>query len=1071
MDYYGNNDPFGNNNPYGTITDQNALGFSNPMNSANMNPGFGINPALLTPSYQAPYRPPYAQTQGYSPYGNPGIARGLYNIFSPTKDPMYGNPTDSMRNSVYSVTSRPFDAAMWGVQNIGLAYAGYSGMSKILGPLNSSLWGMPKALWKGDGIAAGFGRGMGTGFMESSGIARGLGRAAGGINSFFGGAATQSASISAAVRAGSMGLVGGSLGLLTGMAIPFAAGELATKAFGTAVVDPYTYTRKSANDFRNNFSNMYFGGSMGNPITGKGIGGERSSLMGRSVTEYGLHDPMFSREDYSAISDYSARAGLLDNVNGKQITKQVKSIAEQIKLIISISKDPDIKNAIQDLSKLNLSGASVFGGQQSAAAGAYRSLGNYAAQAGTTVKRIMDTVGAQGQYMFQANGMTPYLGQLAAANTFAGFSAANRAGIISPAALARLGGVEGATQGSLTAQIAAVQIPLAMMGAHNRYIGGFSGSSTPGYGQSLFNTAASFSASMSANPLQAAGAMRLHGPAMAGKLLRDQGGSIPEMEAYSYLVNSGYRPKNGKFTAEEMMMGLVATGMSDSAAISYLHDRRLNSDPRTRDIKNAATRGYTYESLQQWVNQGNLGGGPVDSLVRGVKRSVIGGFSSASGLGYGMAVLAGQAEDLGTRVANYWSSGNSLEQTKKVADVEAMFNPEHKLGDKFRSYDIDRAERNFTTPSLHRARNTEFDPMVNSSDLAGDVRTNLSAKGSFEILKKIKELSESGNKDAIAFFNSKGDDEKRRTALQNLIEKNHKFLGREANKLKHTKSGIGGLDFKQVNKNTSTFLKTSDFAMNDKYGEDVSLKVDNDLGNLVSTSQSASGLGTKDELGVAGLFNIGAASELFLQLQTPEEPGGLKFNDLKAKVLSDRNKYGGILEMVGGEKNATNENLSEAIEKLSRSGMKTGLSGLSMNILRNNQGGVDFLGKGARTEVLRQSILQRGGDVYDPKASDGTNKAAGSDEVANYLSIVRNADKEYFDSFQASITGKTNFDDMNETLKKLDDSVTEFGGHVTKFGKYLENNSPRYGFLGNKLDPPTTEDNTNATGPKGRKVP
>ena len=87
---------------YQTQGDPYRDSFYNPVNSANMNPGWGMNPALLTPSYDAPYRPPYMGNTGYSPYERPGFGKALSNVLGPFQDPYWGSPTDNIAPSVHA---------------------------------------------------------------------------------------------------------------------------------------------------------------------------------------------------------------------------------------------------------------------------------------------------------------------------------------------------------------------------------------------------------------------------------------------------------------------------------------------------------------------------------------------------------------------------------------------------------------------------------------------------------------------------------------------------------------------------------------------------------------------------------------------------------------------------------------------------------------------------------------------------------------------------------------------------------------------------------------------------------
>ena len=688
MDYYGQQD---NSNFFGSTIDPNAANFGNPMNSANMNQGFGINPALLTPSYQAPYRPHVALQAGYNPYGSPSFSRAAYNAFGPGKDPTWGNPHDSMQPSVQSMASKPFDAMAWAGQNVALPAAMYSATGRIMGPLTSPNWSFQTAAMRSAGQMAGSAAnfvGQGAGHIGNMfGKTWGQGWGAG-----WGGAAQSSTMWSEAgmasrmsgnfatglargvgLGAGATEAMGTAGALLGGTVLPFMAGYAATQGVNHLIFDQYVNSRQNANNLHRNFSNVYMGDGGGDAITGKGLSYSQSAKIGTQISSLGNNDRMFSQSDYSQIFDMSSRAGLYDNVKSNGIVKRTKDIAEQIKMIVAISKDPSVQSAIEQLSSLNLAGASVAGGRSSVAAGAYQQLGGLAAQAGMSVQRVMSGVGAQGQYMYQANGMTPYLGQLAAANSLAGFSAAQRSGLMSSAALARSGGIEGAAQGSLTAQIMSAQTPYAMMGSYNRIIGGAGGNAVGGPNQSVVGTIGAFGANVSKDPLSAMGNMALYGQAMAGADMAVQGPAAAVNGAMSRLRSMGQKPggSNGQYTPGQIAAIMQNEGIPVSNIRDYMAEMHNMSDPSTANIRISALRGNAMEQARAVMNQQGSGGGAFDSLARGVSRA--GGAlmdNAASGFVNPVVRAAGAAGDVINKTADWWGF-SSIKTNGPVGDISA----------------------------------------------------------------------------------------------------------------------------------------------------------------------------------------------------------------------------------------------------------------------------------------------------------------------------------------------------------------------------------------------------------------
>lgn len=1030
------------NDIYGTDIDQSALGFSNPMNSANMNPGFGINPSLLTPAFQAPYRPPYAQTQGYTPYGNPGFFKGAYNVFGPTRDPVYGNPTDSMHNSVHSMASRPFDATMWGIQNLALPYAGYTGMAHVLGPASSGLWGMTKGLWKGEGIAAGFGRGVGSGLADGVGLSGGVGKGVGWAAKRIGMSSAGSASMAASAASGVSGFAGGIGGLAAGLSLPFIAGEMATRAADQGIIQPYLQSRKASDEFQRNFQGIYLGNGMGNAVTGKGIGGLAGAQMGNMISQYGLNDNMFSRESFTAISDYSARSGLLDNVNGKQITNRVKDISEQIKLIISISKDPDIKSAIEQLSKLNMAGASTFGGARSSAASTLRLLGGYAAQSGTTVQKLMNTVGAQGQYMYQANGMTPYMGQLEAANLHAGFVSANRSGIISPAAMARLGGPEGATQSALSAQMSAVQTPYAVMGMFNKMFAGAGGSSVPGFNQNPFTTSATFANAFGKDPVGTLGAMSLHGPGIASQMLAEGGGATAEAQATSILRAANIPPqgKDGKYTAEQLMTGLERMGIDKTSARAYIYKRYADQDPETYQNKMEALRGYGAENARQWINQSGYGGGPFDSGARYIGQGLKSVGSTVSTLAYSAARGVGISEDFLTKAGDWWNVGKSIKDGVRVQNVDDMFS----------DLDLDATSKRTVTFDIDEAKSqyggwagTQYGKdkrEANSTDFRRSLRSVydqriLSAGDSFNLLSNIKKLSLEGNKDAKTYLSEHIDPKGREAALGRMIKNNKDKLGPIADKL-DMNSSISGFTMDDFNANLHQLRRITDFSTDDKFKKEEFQRVGSDYATLVEASRVSSGLKSSDRTGFEDLYTVGAANGLMAKLFENKDVT----NDNLVEYVRKNKQFANILKLAGGD-SATAEDIRTTAMDIQKRSLEQGTVGIGSQLF-NSIGARDYesLTDNQRVAELNVAAKKRGGQIIGNRFTHRVVKDADMRELNGYVAKEFDLSQQFAKSYEDFTSGKTDYITFRKITGGMD-ATTTFAAAVDKFAKSVDKDS------------------------------
>jgi hypothetical protein len=591
MNFFG----LGNNDIYRSQADLYGNSFANPMNPANMNPGFGMDPNLLTPSYDAGYRPQYAGPQPYNQYGRVGFFAGINNIMNPAiGDPRYGNPIDNNRQSIEGISSRPFDSVVWAGQRVVAPAVGFGLAFRAL-----ARPGMAAGNAVGRGFAGGFAAGMGR-FMPNW--------MAAGVRGALGGG-----------RIAGMA-VPGAFGMAGYLAAPLIAGQAAMEFAQATVFDPYINTRRTARDLRDNFAGVTFDDATGNRVTGQGLGYLESTRIGQQITRQGNQDFTFSSGEYSNIADYSARAGLLDDAKARQISQRVKDVAEQIKLVMAIAGDPSIKNAIQQLAQLHQAGASIVG-PNSQASQALMTLGQNAAVAGRSVQNIMNTVGAQGQYLYQANGMTPYLGQIAASNIIGSFDVARRNGLLNNSQIARFGGTEGATQASLTGQINATQTLFNKMALYNQYLNGRGGSAGTGPGMRVTDVVSQFGSDFSRDPMGAYGRMMLHSRMLGGRQLDEQG-SLSTENQVAAILDSMAVPKNasGQYDASQMMPVLVnMMGMTEDQAAAFIAQRTAETDMPTYMQGTKARNAQTQKMVREYVSQNYLYGGRFGSTMRGVR--------------------------------------------------------------------------------------------------------------------------------------------------------------------------------------------------------------------------------------------------------------------------------------------------------------------------------------------------------------------------------------------------------------------------------------------------------------------
>lgn len=990
------------------------------MNPAYMNPGWGIDPSLLTPSYEAPYRPAYSGTQPYNQYGRVGFFAGAKDLFLDRGlgDPVWGNPIDSQQASIEGMSSRPADAAAWAGQRIiapalafGLAY-------RALGP--KTIMGH----FTGQGIAGGIGRSFGTG------LGRGLfsgSLAAGGVRG-------------AIAQAGVRGL--GAIGSIAGStALPLMAAQGALWAGEKTLWNPYTNTRTQARDLRRNFYGSSFSDAQGNAVTGGGLGFAESYRMSSDITTAGIQDMAFSTTDYAAISDMSARAGLMDNVKARQITQRVKDVAEQIKLIMAISKDPDIKNAIEELSKLNLAGASVSGGQFSDASNAYRGLGRLASQAGVSVQRMMNTVGAQGQYMFQANGMTPYLGQLAAANVYTGFSAGYRQGLISPAQMARMGGLEGATQSVMSGMMSAAMTPFNQMGLFNQYMSGAGPSASAGRGQTLMSTIHAFGGAATTDPFRTQGAMSMFGRQWAGNQLAEQGSAAIEnqllalAETYPQLFP---KTKDGKLDPLQMVPILKGTmGLSDDSIAAFLTERAAMSDPQTVLQRLRGSNRFTQEQLRQNISQNFAYGGLLGTTYQSALK--LGrNFTSdaAETFVYPITDAIGMTGDTVQSLADRLQFGSTIGPGLRVNDVNTMFRNEGDLPETLDTISLSGLDR---LPKI----------------ISGvDRDTKLVIQGLNRLAKDYRDP------DAIRFLKAKPNSPEQRQAFSAALRKNRDYFGEAGGRVLSNDDPSRFTDVlslvNQSDRETISLTpgaKTTDNFTRSLYAAVSGRTVDDSpAGKLLKEKGYLEGVSLNPSDMVESLNVIGSAYELRERMDREGLSAGDIDTLLQEKQYSALRKHLG--DKVGGD-------ASQEVNNLIKRGLANGVMSLStvtrkLGIELTEAWGNKILDKDLREQYLtafRSGNMDEAGRIavrYAGSMNSGVFKdpeirSAENESTSKLMEITRPLiDQSTFSlkAQEALKSGKidyTTFVNMNtmfsqkQTGEKFESAVTRFEDAVKIF--------------------------------------
>lgn len=576
-------------NPYGGDY---ADAFASPHNPVNTNPGnWQVNPLYLTPGYTANMRPSYGGPTGNTgPYQSNSWWRAVAqnNPMSVYSTPLWMNSDLYRRQNNQAVAERPIDSAMSFTQNWVAPTAAFLAANKVMGmqfansgayagAMNGAkaMFGMPTA-----GTLS-FGGRMGQNLM--GGLTRGaLGRFA-------------STGMGAGIVGGAS-FLGGAIGSI---AAPLAAGMALSSAADAMFFDPYISTRRGTDAIRSNFANTYM--MDGGTNSGFGISSSKAHRISSELTRSGINDFALNTGDYNIIGDYAAQSGLMNNISKAdttQITKRIKDIAAQVKVVMAIANEPDVKEAVQMLGRLKSAGATDVGGF---AGSILRNIGNNSAIAGISTRQMMETVGAQGQYVFQQNGLAGFLGMRESARAMGAFSSAYRTGSLGNMMSNLLGGVEGATQYSTEGMAKLANSNYFKMQMANRFM---YGKDTVG----MMNTLGTFGSNFAANPTSGMGYMNLFGDAMASAALSTEPEKVWQQLFESARILPGSM-KNGKIDAGVLGSVMNQYGLDQRQALSMMQQLNTYSNRGNMDLMTGALGAqFDRNSRDLAEGYGNYGG-------------------------------------------------------------------------------------------------------------------------------------------------------------------------------------------------------------------------------------------------------------------------------------------------------------------------------------------------------------------------------------------------------------------------------------------------------------------------------
>lgn len=586
--------------------------------------GFGINPAYTTPAYMANFRPAYSFEQ--DPY-NPYAMEYPYSAaFAESVIPLRDTTTFASDPLTHSYAlSKQVDDTHWdglvdGVTKWGTPLAAWWAANKVFNrqvrsanPLAKGFYGATEYMRQGFFQAKGHTAGMAAaraamatkakqslGARIGASFGKNVFRGAGGIVNM--GAKGLGFAGTGAI-AGGMGAVGATLGsAVGGIAVPLLAAQAAATAANRYIADPYISLRRNEDAMLSNTANTFVGGGAGAVGGGYGISATHAAKLAEAFTQSGTDDLAFKREDMGIMADYAMQQGLMNdigNMNVDDMKKRVANMADTVKLIMAVANTDSVKTAIEYMGRLKAAGIT----DPAAARRTMQSIGVSSAMSGVAVEQLMNTVGNQGQLMFQSQGLLPVLGQKAAIGTHAGFANAYKAGIISTENLAMLGGVEGATQNSMQAFLQLAGSQANMMGLH---------AGLP-MGTSLVDTLSKFGNKYAQDPFAMMGDMIVNGKARLSEQLASTGKIDAEVKIVKQMMSqfgNYFLDEQGNIKDPQRSIPLVlkSAGVSDEGIRSMLEGWKAVQDPTYQERAREAAQAGATRTMMQQLNQNGMTG-------------------------------------------------------------------------------------------------------------------------------------------------------------------------------------------------------------------------------------------------------------------------------------------------------------------------------------------------------------------------------------------------------------------------------------------------------------------------------
>lgn len=178
-------------------------------------------------------------------------------------------------------------------------------------------------------------------------------------------------------------------------------------------------------------------------VSGTGLSQLAAQQGVRGMYSLAADDAVFTRRDFTGMTDAAGSSGLLNMINSPQeMKRRMGDVAKAMRVFMDVANDPDMRSALKSMGELYNAGVSLGGLNQAAS-----NIKQFARMAGVTVDEAMSTSGAQGGYMYKQMGLTQGAGIQAGV---AGQGLANtlvQTGALTQADVNRMGGVTGIGQG------------------------------------------------------------------------------------------------------------------------------------------------------------------------------------------------------------------------------------------------------------------------------------------------------------------------------------------------------------------------------------------------------------------------------------------------------------------------------------------------------------------------------------------------------------------------------------------------------------------------------------------------